>query len=100
MNFDIVVVGGGLVGAALAVALRRTHLKVALIETAAPVMPLGVFLRSLSNGCCWHQQTGLFHSILTDAQPVIEPGRISLADSGAGGALKILKWDQIPQKGR
>jgi len=39
MNFDLIVVGGGLAGAALAVALRRTQLKIALIETAVPVVP-------------------------------------------------------------
>lgn len=40
MNFDLIVVGGGLAGAALAVALRRTHLKVAVIEASAPRLPV------------------------------------------------------------
>ena len=39
MKFDLVVVGGGLAGAALAVALRRSRLKIALIESAPPVRP-------------------------------------------------------------
>lgn len=37
MKFDLIVVGGGLAGAALAVALRRSRLKIALIESAPPV---------------------------------------------------------------
>lgn len=36
MNFDLIIVGGGLAGAALAVALRRTPLKIALIEQTPP----------------------------------------------------------------
>lgn len=36
MKFDLIIVGGGLAGAALAVALRRTALKIALIEQAPP----------------------------------------------------------------
>lgn len=39
MNFDLIVIGGGLAGAALAVALRRSHLKLAVVEPAPPVIP-------------------------------------------------------------
>ena len=41
MDYDLIIVGGGLAGLALAVALRRTRLKVAVIETRAPVQPAG-----------------------------------------------------------
>ncbi len=41
MQFDIVIVGGGLAGAALAVALRQTSWKVALIEGRTPQRPVG-----------------------------------------------------------
>lgn len=36
MDFDLVVVGGGLAGASLAVALRRTALRIALVEAHEP----------------------------------------------------------------
>lgn len=39
VTFDVIIVGGGLAGAALAVALRRSHLKIALIEARAPMAP-------------------------------------------------------------
>ncbi len=39
MDFDIVIVGGGLAGLALAAALRRSTLSVALIEGKLPVLP-------------------------------------------------------------
>lgn len=41
MKFDLIIVGGGLAGAAMAVALRRSHLKVALVEQGPPQRPGG-----------------------------------------------------------
>ncbi len=37
MDFDLVIVGGGLAGAALAVALRRSSLRIAVVEASPPV---------------------------------------------------------------
>ena len=36
MQFDLVIVGGGLAGLSLACALRETRLKIALVETQPP----------------------------------------------------------------
>ena len=41
MRFDLVVVGGGLAGAALAVALRKSRLRIALIDSRPPQRPDG-----------------------------------------------------------
>ena len=41
MNFDVVIVGGGLAGLSLACALRDTPLKIALVEAKAPHCPAG-----------------------------------------------------------
>lgn len=41
MDFDIVIVGGGLAGLALAAGLRRSGLSVALVEAKLPVFPEG-----------------------------------------------------------
>lgn len=41
MDYDLIIVGGGLAGLALAVALRRTRLKIAVVEARAPVQPAG-----------------------------------------------------------
>lgn len=41
MEFDVIIVGGGLAGASLAVALRTTQRRVALIEANPPRLPQG-----------------------------------------------------------
>jgi ubiquinone biosynthesis UbiH/UbiF/VisC/COQ6 family hydroxylase len=41
MDFDVVIVGGGLAGLSLAVALKRSRLSIALVEGRAPVQPAG-----------------------------------------------------------
>lgn len=40
-HFDLIIVGGGLAGASLAVALRDSRLRIALLEHQAPVRPAG-----------------------------------------------------------
>lgn len=40
-EFDLIIVGGGLVGASLALALRHTRLKIALVEGSVPCRPNG-----------------------------------------------------------
>lgn len=42
MNFDLLIVGAGLAGSSLALALRSSKLKVALVESRAPVFPKGI----------------------------------------------------------
>ena len=42
MQFDVVIVGGGLAGLSLACALRDTRLKVALVESRLPTRPSGL----------------------------------------------------------
>lgn len=40
-QFDLIIVGGGLAGASLALALRNTRLRIALVESEAPRSPQG-----------------------------------------------------------
>lgn len=40
-QFDLIIVGGGLAGASLALALRDSRLRIALVEAQAPVQPTG-----------------------------------------------------------
>lgn len=41
MNYDLIIVGGGLAGLSLAVALRRCRLRIAVVEAHPPVKPKG-----------------------------------------------------------
>jgi ubiquinone biosynthesis UbiH/UbiF/VisC/COQ6 family hydroxylase len=41
MDYDLIIVGGGLTGLALAVALRRSRLRIAVVETKPPVQLAG-----------------------------------------------------------
>lgn len=41
MNFDVLIVGGGLAGLSLAVALKKSRLSVAVVEGQAPARPVG-----------------------------------------------------------
>lgn len=41
MDYDLIIVGGGLAGLALAVALKRSRLRLALVEARAPHCPTG-----------------------------------------------------------
>ncbi|PKO34152.1 MAG: ubiquinone biosynthesis protein UbiH [Betaproteobacteria bacterium HGW-Betaproteobacteria-7] len=40
-HFDLIIVGGGLAGASLALALRDSRLRIALVESRPPVVPAG-----------------------------------------------------------
>ena len=41
-HFDLIIVGGGLAGASLALALRESRLRIALVEGQPPCQPLGL----------------------------------------------------------
>ncbi|NWG30873.1 MAG: UbiH/UbiF family hydroxylase [Rhodocyclaceae bacterium] len=41
MDYDLIIVGGGLAGLALAVALRKSRLKIAVVEAQPPMRPTG-----------------------------------------------------------
>lgn len=45
MDYDLIIVGGGLAGLALAVALRRSRMKIAVIEGHQPAFPQGIDTR-------------------------------------------------------
>lgn len=87
-NFDVVIVGGGLVGASLAVALAPLPLKIALVETAAfpetkPVWDERcIGLNEATRGI--FERMGVWASIRLEAEPILsthisERGRFGVA---------------------
>lgn len=93
MNFDLVVVGGGLAGASLAVALRRTALRIAVVEAREPRRSEGwdnrVYAISPANRQ-FLADTGIWQHLDADRlNPVTE-----MAVFGdAGGALRFSAYD-------
>ncbi len=93
MNFDLIVVGGGLAGAALTVALRRTHLKVALIDTAAPVIPLELDQRVYAYSPAsirFLEDLGVWQHLERERLQAVSEMRIF---GDAGGVLRFSAYD-------
>ena len=100
-KFDVVIVGGGLAGLALACALRDTRLKIALVEHRAPLRPPGwdarVYAISPANAA-FLQAIGAWRHMDAERITAIEAMRI-FGDAGAllefsayDTGLKELGW--------
>lgn len=91
MNVDVAIVGGGLVGASLAVALAPTGLKVALIEGVAPDAAAQPSFddrtTALGNGTRRSfEALGLWSHIAPQAAPI---RRIHVSDAGRFGFARL-----------
>ena len=90
-TFDIAIVGGGMVGASLAVALAPLGLKVALIEAipydSASQPSFDERTTALSNGSCRILQTlGVWTQVEAQASPI---RKIHVSDQGRFGFARI-----------
>ncbi|MFN4166522.1 MAG: UbiH/UbiF family hydroxylase, partial [Ferrovibrio sp.] len=93
MDYDLIIVGGGLAGLSLAVALRRSRLKIAVIEAHPPVKPQGwdarVYAISPANAR-FLDEIGIWrHLDLSRCQKV---ARMSV-HGDRGGALEFSAYD-------
>ncbi|CAG4885093.1 2-octaprenyl-3-methyl-6-methoxy-1,4-benzoquinol hydroxylase [Georgfuchsia toluolica] len=93
MKVDVLIVGGGLAGLSLAVALRKTRLSVALLEGRAPVRPAGwdsrIYAVSPANAA-FLASIGVW--------PHIDPARLTAVDAmeihgDAGGRIDFSAYD-------
>ncbi len=91
-DFDVLIVGGGMVGASLACALGETNLRVALVEAHTPAPaepPSGLDTRSiaLAEGTRRIFQTlGIWPDIRDHAAPI---RRVHISDRGRFGATRL-----------
>ncbi|ENO86592.1 UbiH/UbiF family hydroxylase [Thauera linaloolentis] len=93
MNFDLIVVGGGLAGAALAVALRRSHLRVAVVEANAPQLPAGWDQRVYAYSPAsirFLDELGVWPHLERERLQAVAEMRVS---GDAGGALRFSAYD-------
>jgi 2-polyprenylphenol 6-hydroxylase len=93
MDFDVVIVGGGLAGLSLAVALKRSRLSIALVEGRAPVQPDGwdsrIYAVSPANARFLHEIGVWGHLDMARAAPVREME----VYGDAGGRLDFSAYD-------
>lgn len=99
-SFDLIIVGGGLAGASLAVALRETGLRIALLEKQAPVRPAGwdarVYAVSPANVEFLSAIGAWKHLDMTRIAPI----RAMAVFGDAGGALNFSAFDAgVPDLG-
>src|SRR5574343_857317 len=92
-QFDLIIVAGGLAGASLAVALRDSRLRIALVESSPPVRPEGwdarIYAVSPAN-VAFLENIGVWRH-LDSAR--IEPIRAMRVRGDAGGALDFSAFD-------
>lgn len=85
MDYDVVIIGGGLAGLALAVAMRRSRLRIALVEARAPVRPSGwdsrIYAVSPGNAR-FLEAIGAWQHL--DAARLQAVGKMSVQGDGAG----------------
>ncbi|MCC4114999.1 UbiH/UbiF family hydroxylase [Aromatoleum toluclasticum] len=93
MDFDLIIVGGGLAGASLAAALQGTRYRIALVEARAPAFVEGWDSRvyAISPSCAnFLRDIGIWQHL--------DPGRIAAVHSmsirgDAGGELEFSSYD-------
>lgn len=89
MDYDLIIVGGGLAGLALAVALRRSRLRVAVVESRVPVQPEGwdarIYAISPANAC-FLDSIGIWRHL--DVSRITPVRKMSVHGDG-GGTLEF-----------
>ncbi len=85
-RYDLAIIGGGLVGAGLALALRHTGLKLALIDAKLPSHH-DPRLFALNNGSCHFLETlELWQQLLPHATPIHQ---VHVSNQGHFGAVRL-----------
>lgn len=97
MHYDLIIVGGGLVGAGLAAALRQTGLQIALIEARAPRNNDPRLFALNSGSCQFLQNLGLWPKLIDHATPIHQ---VHVSQQGHFGAVRLHCKDvQLPTLG-
>jgi ubiquinone biosynthesis UbiH/UbiF/VisC/COQ6 family hydroxylase len=99
-QFDLIIVGGGLAGASLALALRDTRLRIALVESRPPLAPAGwdarIYAISPANAA-FLETLGAWKHL--DAERMA-PIRHMQVFGDAGGRLRFSAYDTgVPELG-
>lgn len=88
MKFDVIIIGGAMVGATLACALGQSDLKIALIEAAPfhPTHPDTRLIALTASSCCLLDNLGIWSTLLSQATPIQQ---VHVSQQGRFGITRI-----------
>lgn len=90
MKFDIVIVGGGMVGASLACTLQQTNLKIALIDENDLQRPDPRLIALNHNSICFFKNLGIWELLIPYAEPIKQ---VHISDRGHFAKLRLRAED-------
>lgn len=89
-TYDLIIVGGGLVGAGLAVALRHSGLKIALIDARLPSSNDPRLFALNSGSCQFLENLSLWPQLVPHASPIHQ---VHVSNQGHFGAVRLHRED-------
>lgn len=100
-QFDIIIVGGGLVGCCLAYALKSLPLRIGMIEARSPAaIQASVDTRAIAltyGSQCYLEKLGLWTALAADTMPIMQ---VHVSDRGRFGMTRFYAHDMhIPALG-
>lgn len=90
MRFDLIIVGGGLVGAGLAAALRQSPLQIALIDARVPSNDDPRLFGLNSTSCHFLKNLGIWEQLAEHAAPIHQ---VHVSRKGRFGAVRLQRED-------
>jgi 2-octaprenyl-6-methoxyphenol hydroxylase len=97
IDFDVIIVGGGLVGAGLAAALREVPLRIALVDARLPDNNDPRLFALNAGSCHFLKNLGLWSELESVAQPIHQ---VHVSQRGRFGAVRLSKQDVgLPELG-
>lgn len=88
--YDIIIIGGGLVGAGFASALRGSHLRVALVDAREPTNDDPRLFALNAGSCEFLENIGVWPAIVADAAPIKQ---VHVSSRGHFGAARLKSED-------
>ncbi len=90
MEYDLIIVGGGLVGSGLAAALRHTGLRIALIDARLPSNNDPRLFALNMSSCCFLQNVDIWDKLLPHAAPIHQ---VHVSNQGRFGSVRLQRED-------
>lgn len=91
-QYDLVIVGGGLVGAGLAVALHQSEMKLALIDAKLPHSDDPRLFGLNASSCQFLKNVGVWSQLMQHAAPI---HRVHVSHQGHFGAVRLNR-EEVP----